>query len=131
MAQLRKGVYEGKNQLWDTFPGRYMHFGELWDAGKKKWVRMIKGGIIAIAGCLSAVSILILLPFNLFTGILAAIFIAIAGMGYGQVTINWMLLTKVDATGSGLIWSNWKEMGGVDVDTLGDQTGNYFNDKCE
>jgi len=123
----RKGVYEGKNQLWDTFPARYTHWGELWDTAKKRWFRMAKGAIIAVAGLGLALLTLIYLPFNIFTAILAGVFMAFAAIGYGQLTITYMLYSKVDANGAALIWTKWSDMGGVEHDEIGKRSGVWFN----
>ena len=108
-----------QNQLWDTYPAQYKKFEDYWDGAKKSWSRMIKGIIVTVAGLLAALLILIFLPFNLFTGLLAAFFVAVAGIGLGQYTIANMIYVHNDRDTSILMWAGWSDMGGFDYGQRG------------
>jgi hypothetical protein len=105
-----KSVYN-QNQLWDTYPSHYEKFNDYWKTAKTRWRRILKGLAVVIFGITAGLMILIFLPFNLVTGLLAALFMGIAGIGWGQVKLNHMLY-KADLKTSILLWAGWKDMGG-------------------
>ena len=127
MVDQRKGWYDGRNQLHDTFPGQYMSVGQIWDTGKKRFERMLKGAIVALVGGTLAIATLVWLPLNLFTGIIIAFFLTICGIGIGQVRIQWWIFSVVDSGGACLQWPQWPAMGGVDMDQRGKKSGVWNN----
>jgi len=102
-----------EDQLWDTFPSQYEKFDAYWEDAKKRWTRIFKGLAVVIFGTAAGLMTLIFLPFNFITGFLAAFFIAIAGIGWGQLKLNHMLY-KADLKTSILLWAGWADMGGWD-----------------
>lgn len=110
----RPDWYSGRDQNWETYPAEFINLEKVWKSGVKhlKWIA--KGAAIAIVGGIAGFLILIFLPFNILTGILAAAMFALSGIGWGQSTIYKEVYDHVFCEAACLQWASWNHFGGVD-----------------